>query len=228
MRAAAPMAGLRNTMSLCPNTGLVTTPDTSPVADTRNGATGTTALGFLVLVVGPSGAGKDTLLNAARAACGGDGNICFVRRGVTREASAAEDHTSFSEAEFTKALADGAFSFWWEAHGLKYGVPVSIEADLAAGLTVVCNVSRNIVADLRLRYPQCCVVLITAPEEVRRARLSARERASDGDPVKRATRAAPGMEELRPALVIDNTGTVEDATTALLEFLRNPWADFPI
>jgi len=181
------------------------------------------ARGCLVLVVGPSGAGKDALLMQARAACGKDGNIAFVRRGVTREASAAEDHASLSDAEFERALADGAFSFWWEAHGLKYGVPISIEADLAAGLTVVCNVSRVIVADLRERYPQCCVVLITAPEEVRRSRLAARERASDGDPAKRATRAAPGNEELRPALVIDNTGTIEQATAALLAFLRNPW-----
>jgi phosphonate metabolism protein PhnN/1,5-bisphosphokinase (PRPP-forming) len=179
--------------------------------------------GCLVLVVGPSGAGKDALLDAARAACAGDGGISFVRRGVTRQPSVAEDHASFTEAEFEKALADGAFSFWWEAHGLKYGVPVSIEADLAAGLTVVCNVSRHIVAGLRARYPQCCVVLITAPEEVRMARLARRQRASDGNPVTRANRAAPGTEELRPALVIDNTGTVAEGTAALLAFLRRPW-----
>jgi ribose 1,5-bisphosphokinase len=180
------------------------------------------ARGCLVLVVGPSGAGKDTLLAVARAACAGDGGICFVRRGVTREASAAEDHASFTEAAFAQALADGAFSFWWEAHGLRYGVPVSIEADLAAGLTVVCNVSRTIVAALRERYPQCCVVLITAPEDVRRARVAARERESDGDPARRATRPAPGVEELRPALVIDNTGTIDEGTAALLAFLRKP------
>jgi ribose 1,5-bisphosphokinase len=180
----------------------------------------TSARGCLVLVVGPSGAGKDTLLNAARAACAGDGGIHFVRRGVTREASAAEDHASFTETAFAEALADGAFSFWWEAHGLRYGVPVSIEADLAAGLTVVCNVSRTIVAGLRERYPQCCVVLITAPEEVRRARVAARDRAGDGDPAKRATRAAPGVEELRPTLVIDNTGTIEEGMATLLGFLR--------
>jgi ribose 1,5-bisphosphokinase len=181
-----------------------------------------TARGCLVLVAGPSGAGKDTLLAAARAACAGDGSIRFVRRGVTREASAAEDHASFTEAAFAQALADGAFSFWWEAHGLRYGVPVSIEADLAGGLTVVCNVSRTIVAGLRQRYPQCCVVLITAPEEMRRARVAARDRASDGDPIKRAKRAAPAVEELRPALVIDNTGTIEEGAAALLGFLRKP------
>jgi ribose 1,5-bisphosphokinase len=180
------------------------------------------ARGYLVLVVGPSGAGKDTLLMQARAACASDTTIAFVRRSVTRETSAAEDHESLSDIAFECALGDGAFSFWWAAHGLKYGVPVSIEADLAAGLTVVCNVSRTIVADLRERYSQCCVVLITAPEDVRRARLATRERSSDGDPVKRATRPAPGVDELRPTLVIDNTGTVEEGTAALLAFLKSP------
>jgi ribose 1,5-bisphosphokinase len=198
-------------------------PPTAGAGSTADVPAGEAACGWLVLVVGPSGAGKDTLLMQARAACADDGTICFVRRGVTREASTAEDHASFSEAAFERALADGAFSFWWEAHGLKYGVPVSIEADLATGLTVVCNASRGIVADARARYPQCCVVLITAPEDVRRARLAARERASDGDVAQRTARAAPGVKELRPALVIDNTGTVEEGTAALLGFLRKPW-----
>jgi ribose 1,5-bisphosphokinase len=184
------------------------------------GASADAARGCLVLVVGPSGAGKDTLLGAARAACAGDGTISFVRRVVTRQTSAAEDHASHTDAEFRQALADGAFSFWWEAHGLKYGVPVSIEADLAAGLTVVCNVSRAIVAHLRTRYPQCCVVLITAPEEVCRARVAARERTSDGDPTARTTRTAPGVDELQPALVIDNVETVEKGAAALVGFLR--------
>jgi ribose 1,5-bisphosphokinase len=195
-------------------------PPAVPEGTATGAPAGAAARGFLVLVVGPSGAGKDTLLNKARAACAGEGNVSFVRRGVTREASAAEDHVTFTDAAFEQARADGAFSFWWEAHGLKYGVPVSIDADLAAGLTVVCNVSRSIVADLRARYPRCCVVVITAPEDVRRARLAARERTSDGDMAKRATRAAPGLDELRPALVIDNTGTIAEGTTALLAFLR--------
>jgi ribose 1,5-bisphosphokinase len=208
-------------MTAAPDMCNVTATAPEATAGTTMGAPAAVAAqGCLVLVVGPSGAGKDTLLNAARAACTDGGGITFARRGVTREASATEDHESFTEAAFAQALADGAFSFWWEAHGLRYGVPASIEADLAAGLTVVCNVSRNIIADLRERYPQCCVVLITAPEDVRRARVAARKRASDGDPLTRAKRAAPGVEDLQPALTIDNIGTIEDGTAALLAFLR--------
>jgi len=182
--------------------------------------------GRLVLVVGPSGAGKDTLLARARAACGTDEAIAFARRSVTREASVAEDHLSLSEAEFARACAAGAYAVTWEAHGLKYGIPASIETDLAAGRTVVCNVSRNIVADLRQRYARCQVVLhvvlVTAPEELRRARLAARARPSDGDAAQRAATAAPSRAELDPALVIENSGTIEAAAAALLAFLRQP------
>lgn len=178
------------------------------------------ARGALVLVVGPSGAGKDTLIDAARAACAGDDRIRFVRRAVTRDASPAEDHASLSDAEFDKALSHGAFAFWWQAHGHRYGVPAAIEADLAAGRSVVCNVSRTIVAALRQRYRHCHVVLVTAPEAVRQARVAARRRDSDGDPLQRARRPAPGPEELRPALVIDNSGTIAAGAAALIGFLR--------
>lgn len=179
--------------------------------------------GALVLVVGPSGAGKDTLINAARAACTGDAGIAFVRRAVTRDASLSEDHVSLSDAAFDDAVANGAFSFFWEAHGHRYGIPVEIEAVLAAGGCVVCNVSRTIVGALRQRYPQCRVVLVTAPAEVCRARVAGRKRSSDGDPAGRLAREAPSPAALGAALVIDNSGTVEEAAAALVGFLRTPW-----
>jgi hypothetical protein len=81
--------------------------------------------GKLVLVVGPSGAGKDTLLGLARAACADDPTIVFVRRVVTREASIAEDNEQISVDAFREACARGAFAIHWEAHGHSYGLPRS-------------------------------------------------------------------------------------------------------
>ncbi len=60
--------------------------------------------GRLILVVGPSGAGKDTLLGLAKAACADDPNIVFPRRVITRQASASEDNEEVSAGTFQEAL----------------------------------------------------------------------------------------------------------------------------
>jgi ribose 1,5-bisphosphokinase len=46
--------------------------------------------GRLVLVIGPSGAGKDTLIGLAQAACADGNDVVFPQRVVTREASSLE------------------------------------------------------------------------------------------------------------------------------------------
>src|SRR5690606_27135470 len=108
---------------------------------------------MLVLVVGPSGAGKDMLINAARAALTGDGRFVFPRRVVTREAFAAlEDHDSVTPTDFALLAANGAYALSWEAHGLRYGIPASIADDIAAGRVVVLNGSRAMVEPARERF----------------------------------------------------------------------------
>ena len=72
--------------------------------------------GRLVLVVGPSGAGKDTLITGARAACRDDATVVFPRRVVTRPASAFEENDFVSKSDLAQAVARGEFAFWWSAH----------------------------------------------------------------------------------------------------------------
>ena len=90
---------------------------------------GGSSAGALVLVVGPSGAGKDTLIAAARTALAGDGRFVFPRRIITRSASRWEDHDTLDEAQFSAALAAGQFAAHWRAHGLYYALPVSIDVE---------------------------------------------------------------------------------------------------
>jgi ribose 1,5-bisphosphokinase len=134
--------------------------------------------GRLVLVVGPSGAGKDTLIAAAKTSCAGDPAIVFPRRVVTRPATEAEDHDSLDDNAFDRAAKHGAFAVCWHAHGLRYGIPRSADNDVRAGRIVVCNVSRGIVADLRARFARVTVVMISAPFDVLAARLASRSRAT--------------------------------------------------
>jgi len=85
--------------------------------------------GRLVLVIGPSGAGKDTLIAWARDRCRNDPTIVFPLRIVTRPASSAEDHATVSADEFERVLASGGFSLWCRAHGHSYALPRAIDAE---------------------------------------------------------------------------------------------------
>jgi len=171
-------------------------------------------LGRLILVVGPSGAGKDTLINRARAALEGDATFVFARRVVTRPSSLWEEHDSLTPQAFAEALAAGRFALAWNAHGLDYGLPREIDEAMAAGRSVVCNVSRRIIAAARQRYAKVKVVYVDAPADVLAARLRSRGRESDVEhrQQRRSDFAAPEAD-----IVIDNGG---DVATAAANFLR--------
>ena len=108
--------------------------------------------GLLCLVVGPSGAGKDTLMERARAELAPRGRHLFVRRVITRQADAGgEDHEPETVAGFQARAAAGDFLLHWQAHGLCYGIPATVAAARRDGMTVVANVSRAVLDDARRR-----------------------------------------------------------------------------
>jgi ribose 1,5-bisphosphokinase len=145
--------------------------------------------GQLVLVVGPSGAGKDSVLNAARDRFRGNRNVVFPRRFVTRlSQAAAEDHVSLTEMEFAIAVADEAFALWWRAHGNFYGIGRSIEGDLAAGAAVAVNCSREAIGEAIERFASVRVVEITAPVDVLVSRIVSRGRESAEQALERVSR----------------------------------------
>jgi ribose 1,5-bisphosphokinase len=160
--------------------------------------------GRLVLVVGPSGAGKDTLLNLARAACAGNSGVVFPRRLVTRAASASEDNVHLDGDAFERLLAEGALAVHWEAHGHRYALARSVEDEVRAGRTVVANVSRTVIDALRKRYAEVLVVAVTAPPEVLAERLAMRARGSDGAIGLRLGRSVDDVAA--PDLTIANVG----------------------
>jgi ribose 1,5-bisphosphokinase len=174
--------------------------------------------GTLVVVVGPSGAGKDTLIALARQLCTEDTTrIVFPRRVVTRPSSIAEAHDTLTPEEFAAAARAGAFAFSWGAHGLHYALPIAIDADLKEGRTVVCNVSRGVIRILRARYAKVVVVLVTAPKDALLARLAGRGREDNHDMAERLERAA---EDFAPDVMIENVGDPLIGARRLAEVLR--------
>ena len=175
--------------------------------------------GRFIVVVGPSGAGKDTLIGLARAACADDGNVVFPRRMVTREASASEDNEQVSFHAFREARTRGEFAVHWEAHGHCYALPRAIDDDIRAGRTVVANVSRTVVDAIRRAYADVTVVSITAPSDILAERLAARARSSDGQIEHRLSRAVDDVAT-EPDVTIANVGSVEDHARELVQVIK--------
>ncbi|MFG1431848.1 phosphonate metabolism protein/1,5-bisphosphokinase (PRPP-forming) PhnN [Xanthobacter sp. V2C-8] len=173
--------------------------------------------GALILVVGPSGAGKDTLLDIARARFAGEERVLFARRLVTRPAGAGEAHGTLEESEFEAARAAGRFPLWWRAHGLSYALGPEVGERIRAGGAVVANGSRATLEEARRRFARLAVVLVTAPPEVLAARLAARGREDAADIRARLSRQ-PELA-VAPDLVIENTGTPEAAGARLCDFI---------
>jgi len=174
-----------------------------------------------VLVVGPSGVGKDTLLDGARAALAGDPLVVFPRRQITRQAEAGgEDHIPVSEAEFAAREAAGGYALAWRAHGLAYGVASEIEIEMAAGRTVVVNVSRQVLGAARSRYGAVRVISITADPQLLAQRLRARARESEADIAGRLARAQAIEVAGDDVVVVRNDGTPQAGVDQLVAAIR--------
>lgn len=195
--------------------------DASVVAERRAGI----GPGRLILVVGPSGAGKDTLLGFAKAACGDDRDVVFARRLITRQASASEDNEEVSTEAFQRAAAAGDYAMHWEAHGHGYALSRAINDDIGAGHTVIANVSRTVIPAARRNYANAVVVLVTAPPDVLAARLAMRARSSDGLLEQRLARTVDESTST-PDFTIVNSGTADYHARQLVRIIKGErWDD---
>lgn len=144
----------------------------------------------LLVVVGPSGAGKDTVLRHWRHRLP-DGHVHFAQRVITRAADPNEAHESVSGDAFQRLLADDQLATWWQAHGLHYGIRWHELAPLAQGRWVVMNGSRAHLPTLRAQAPDLRCVEIGAAAEVRAQRLAQRAREDAADRTHRLERDVP-------------------------------------
>ena len=171
--------------------------------------------GLFVAIVGPSGAGKDSLIRAAAARFADDGNFFVVRRVVTRTSDAYEEHDTLDPAAFEAAAQAGKFALTWGAHGLSYGVPIEVDEAMRTGKIVICNLSRRAVDAARRRWPEVFAVLVTARPETLAARLAARGRENAEDRRGRLERSL----DFAADAVVDNDGALEAAAEQLLALI---------
>ncbi|MDO9623671.1 MAG: phosphonate metabolism protein/1,5-bisphosphokinase (PRPP-forming) PhnN [Pseudomonas sp.] len=178
--------------------------------------------GRLIYLMGPSGSGKDSLLNAARDRLAARGCV-IARRVITRSAEAVgEEAVGVSLAEFDQQEAGGAFALSWRANGLAYGIPRQIDDWLAAEQDVLVNGSRAYLPHALQRYPDLISVLLSVEPAVLRERLLRRGRESIEQIELRLARNAQfdaASAERDGLHLLDNSASIERAGDNLLALI---------
>ena len=177
--------------------------------------------GRLIFLVGPSGSGKDSLIDASREQLALAG-VEIARRVITRSAEAkGEAAQGVTPEQFDTLRAQGAFAMHWRANGLDYGIPRQVDQWLAAGRAVLVNGSRAYLPEARQRYPDLLAVLVEVKPEVLRQRLLARGRETAEEVEQRLARSARLQAAADPSVhVLDNSSTLEAAVAAFVSLLR--------
>lgn len=177
--------------------------------------------GTMIVIVGPSGAGKDTLMEYAATQLSGRPGFYFTRRVITRSGAAGgENHDSVSMAEFNRLQDEGAFAVSWQAHGLKYGIPAVVHRHLDAGDVVIANGSRSALPHFGTAFSRLKVVNIVARPEVLARRLEQRGRESREDILRRLERSSLAVTGDFDVTTVDNSGAIEDAGQTIMHVLE--------
>ncbi len=170
---------------------------------------------MIFAIVGPSGAGKDTLIEGvirARA------DLRLARRIITRPTEAGgERFEGVTEAEFGLRRSRGDFALDWQAHGLRYAIPWQ---QISGPGHVIFNGSRIALPAALTAFPDLRVILVTAPAAVLAERLVRRGRETAEDVHARLSRAAFALPAGIAAVTVENAGSPEAGIKALLDALQ--------
>lgn len=178
--------------------------------------------GNLFYVIGPSGSGKDSLMNYARQQIAGNGAVLFAHRYITRPMdTGGENHVELSVAEFRKRRALGLFALDWQSHQNLYGIGSEIVTWLNAGANVVVNGSREYLPTATERFPAMRVVLIEVSPDVLRQRLTHRGRETPAEIEQRIDRSRQiAPVELPNLIVLNNDAPLVESGGRFVALLR--------
>ncbi|MEM7470481.1 MAG: phosphonate metabolism protein/1,5-bisphosphokinase (PRPP-forming) PhnN [Pseudomonadota bacterium] len=160
--------------------------------------------GRVIAVVGPSGVGKDSVISGLKDLMP---NVHLVRRVITRDPDlGGEDYDAVSSEEFDAMEQSGAFALHWGAHGLRYGIPITIKYQLTKGTDCVVNFSRKALSEGADIFPNFLILNITASAETLEKRLSARGRESAEEIAKRIAVAQKTLPAELNIVEVSNDG----------------------
>jgi thymidine phosphorylase len=178
--------------------------------------------GVFFFVVGPSGVGKDTLIDGAKAALAHDPDFVFATRTITRPSGApGEAHVGVTAEEFAALDTAQRFLITWQAHGLHYGLPVELKDALARGQHVIANGSRAVIGELAGRVARFVVIEVSALASALAARIAERGRETEAEIAARLARSVAPIPAGVVVSRVVNDSSIEVGVARFIAALRD-------
>lgn len=166
----------------------------------------------VILIVGASGVGKDTLLKNIKE----KKNINFIKRYITREPDNNEHNYYIDDEAFEQLKRDDFFISTWEAHANKYAIAKNQIID---GLNII-SISRGAIQDFENYFENVITIEITLPREILYQRLQNRGRENEQQIQSRLNRAYNTIEA-KKLIQFDNSSPIKESTTNFINLLEN-------
>lgn len=168
----------------------------------------------IILIVGSSGVGKDTLIKGAKKKFKKD--INFVKRYITRKPDKSENNYSLDTYAFEILKHNSFFISTWNAHDNFYGISKN---SITNGLNII-SISRAKISDFEKKYENVYTINITVHKKELKTRLLFRQRESSKDIEQRLKRTYEKLEA-RNLIEFDNNMKLEDSIKAFNEVIKN-------
>lgn len=179
--------------------------------------------GLLIVLTGPSGTGKSTILRECFAA---DPRLAFSVSHTTRPARHGEvhgqDYWFVDDATFDQMVAAEAFAEWAHVHTRRYGTSkAEIARLLSAGRDPVFDIDVVGADNLQRHYPDCVRIFILPPSlAVLEARLRGRGTEPEAMIQTRLTNAKGEIAQAHRFDYLVTNASVGDAARSLSAIIR--------
>jgi guanylate kinase len=154
--------------------------------------------GKLVVITGPSGVGKSTIIGRALRRAGATFSVSATTRRPRPGEVDGKDYCFVDRPAFEKMVANGELLEWAEVYGDYYGTPTRpVQEAMAAGKTVALEIDLQGGLQVHQKIPGAVFVLVLPPDLTELKRRLAGRRTEPPDAVER--RFAQAQKEVDAA-----------------------------
>jgi len=183
--------------------------------------------GTLLVISGPSGVGKSSVIDAVRARTGARFSVSATTRAPRSGEIDGREYHFVDDDTFTELVRSGRMLEWAEYGGYRYGTPRDPVVEmLGRGTHVILDIENDGAHQVKAAYPQAVLVFLMPPS---RSELERRLRArGDTDPDDAAVRLAVADEQMEDAArtydYLVTNDDLEAAISRVVSILGEPTA----